>query len=157
MLFCNRGGKKWRFAEISKMANFRVSRIATSFPPLPQSRRVIPSASEESPAHLTICLQLLWHKITNHSRREDPGRAPRGELPTSSRLAGLCRSKAEGISRIRFNKNGETPIFTINKSLICYLSNSYIFKGLKTAQNRRSGGKNPRLRIKADLKPRLPF
>jgi hypothetical protein len=34
--------------------------------------------------------------------------------------------------------NGETPIFTINKSLIYYLSNSYVFMGLKTAQNRRN-------------------
>jgi threonine dehydratase len=33
--------------------------------------------------------------------------------------------------------NGETPIFTINKSLIYYLSNSYVFMGLKTAQNRK--------------------
>jgi hypothetical protein len=34
--------------------------------------------------------------------------------------------------------NGETPIFTINKSLIYYLSNSYVFMELKTAQNRRN-------------------
>jgi hypothetical protein len=65
------GGKKWRFAEIYRRGPKQSFRIATSFPPLPQSRRVIPSASEESPAPLTICLQLLRQKITDQRRSEE--------------------------------------------------------------------------------------
>jgi uncharacterized protein YtpQ (UPF0354 family) len=44
--------------------------------------------------------------------------------------------------------NGETPIFTINKSLIYYLSNSYVFMGLKTAQNRNFSKVFPQIRSK---------
>jgi glutamine amidotransferase len=96
---------------------------AKAFPPLPLSRRVIPSASEESPTPLTICLQLLRQKITNQRRIEEP--SPAGT------------SSPKVISRIRFIKNAETPIFTISDSFICYLSNSYVFMGLETAQNRK--------------------
>jgi hypothetical protein len=43
--------------------------------------------------------------------------------------------------------NGETPIFTINKSVICYLSDSYVLIGLKPAQNKRNQVNNILLQI----------
>jgi hypothetical protein len=45
-------------------------------------------------------------------------------------LQNVVISSRKVISLIRVIDNGETPKFRINKSLIYYLSNSYVFMGL---------------------------
>jgi len=62
------GGKKWRFTN-SVLAFFEIfQRIATSFPPLPQSRRVIPSPDLSGRGisgtidHLSSVIQAENHK-----------------------------------------------------------------------------------------------
>jgi len=64
-------GKKWRFANSIFGFLRYISANRHFFSTTPPPRRVIPSASEESPSLLTICLQLFRQIFKNQWWKEE--------------------------------------------------------------------------------------